>query len=121
MKRKILCLLLVFVLCLSGCGGGDPLGAIKGANNTQRAAIQDVLDECGIAVQSCSEATIDETDDELANSVVSAMLTNFSPYDITDVDGNVYRMVIKKEDYSVFIINNSEGETVYGGLSGLFG
>ena len=124
MKKRVLCLMFVLVFCLSACGGGggkDPLTAIEGADSKQRKEIQSVLDDCDIKVQSCSAVAAENMDNELGDAILGSLMTNFAPYDITDEDGNTYRMVIKKSDYSVSTITDSDGNFVYGGLSGLFG
>lgn len=120
--KKVITLALALSLLLSACGGGsDPLDAIDGANKDQKAAIQEILDDCGITVKSCEAAKIDSTGDDDADALVGALAASFSPYTITGEDGKTYRMVLKTSDYSITTITDSDGEFVYGGMGSLFG
>lgn len=125
MKKKMFAVLFSAGLCLStaACSGGSssPLSSIDGADSGQIAAIQDVLDECEIAVDACEPAEVDTTSSGLAGAITDAMMEVYLPYTITDEEGNTYRMVLNKDDYSVFsIVDESTGDFVYGGLGDLF-
>lgn len=123
MKKKISVLLSVLVLLVSlaACGGGSgPLSAIEGASKEQLSAIQAVLDDCKITVKSCEKVTPESSGDEAADAMTSALLTSFVPYAVTDDKGATYRLVLDKEDHSVFSITDENGEFIYGGLAGLF-
>lgn len=120
--KKIIALALVLSLLLCACGGGnDSLGAIKGASKAQKTAIQEILDDCGIAVASCEEVKLEASGDDGEDAIVSALAAQFSPYEVKAEDGSVYRMTIKNADYSVLTITNADGDFVYGGVSSLFG
>lgn len=125
MKKKIVSLLLAAGLCLSiaACSGGNsgPLSSIEGASADQLSAIQDVLNECGIAVQACKAVENESTGSNLEGAITDALMEVYLPYTVTDDAGNTYRMVLNKEDYTVFsIVDESTNDFVYGGLEGLF-
>lgn len=118
MKRAfalLLALSLVFIVSACGADAG-PLAAIEGADADQLAGIQAVLDECGLAITACTPVEPESTGDELSDSLVSALMGSFSPYDITAEDGTVYRMTLSAEDLSVFSIAAPDGSFVYGGF-----
>ena len=120
--KKLFCIGFSIAFCLSiaSCGSSSPLDTIEGANSSQKEAIQSVLDECGIEVTSCEAVSLDNSGNELEDAVKGALMTSYDPYEITDGDGNTYRLVIDVEDYSVFSITDENGEFVYGGIAGLF-
>ena len=118
MKKTITLLLtLCLVFALAACGSApDPLEAIEGADAAQRAAIQSVLDECGIKIAACAAAEQESTGDELQDSIIESLLSSFVPYDITAEDGTVYRMTLSAGDLTVFSITDPDGDFVYGGF-----
>lgn len=121
--KKTLALLLTALLILtcSACNSNNgPLSAIEGASSEQLSAIQKILDDNSITVKTCKKGTIESTGDDIADSVANALAESYEPYDLVDESGAEYRMTIKKDDKSIIALVDSEGNFVYGGISGLF-
>ena len=121
-KRIVLCVCTIALALLAACGkSASPLKAIEGATDEQIAAIQTVLDEVGVVPETCEKVTIEASGNELQDDITNSLLEVYTPYSITTAEGKTYRVVINKEDYSVFTITDPDGESIYGGLSGLWG
>ena len=122
--KKVISFLLAASLCLvlvaCSSGGSSPLDTIEGASKDQISAIQAVLEENNIKVKTCEKATLETTSDDTTNALAGALSEAFNPYDITDENGDTYRMTIRADDFTVFSIVDKDGQFVYGGLSGIF-
>ena len=103
MIKRIFCVALILTLCACAALSGTQAELLKsatGATTEQANVMARVLEEHGVEIQTIQKA--DLGDDPLMQMILPLI----DAYDIAAVDGMEYRMLLRKEDKVITILNN---------------
>ena len=106
-KVIVLCVIMMFVFGVTGCGQKSAIQEATGASAQQSRAIEDVVENAGISYEMISEAK--------HNKPVTEIPGEYKIYNLIDKDANAYFMVLS-EDFEVVILLDSDENTLWGGL-----
>jgi len=113
----VIALLSLTALVFTACGSGSSasIQSVTGATSSQAAAIERIIRDAGIEIESI-EAVTDEDADELSE------MLNFTieAYDIVSTDGNLYGLLLNGDTKAVILLADDYGNFLYGSLESLF-
>ena len=106
-KAMLLCIIMVFVFGVTGCGQKSAIQAATGASAQQTRTIEDILESAGVSYEMINEAN--------HNKPVTAIPEEYTIYNLIDKDANTYFMVLT-EDFEVVILMDSDENIFWGSL-----
>ena len=60
-----------------------------------------------------------DTGDDMGNAIPAALSKSYIPYTVTTEAGTEYRITIKKEDMTLFTIDDPDGDIICGDITSL--
>jgi len=104
-KIRIFLAVMVLVLSLCACGQKSAIQQATGADAKQNRAIEDIIEEAGIAYEMINEAR--------HNRPETPMPENCEVYNLIDANGKSYFMVLN-ENHEVVVLMDSEENLLWG-------